>query len=230
MASPTQWTRVWISSGSWWWTGRPGVLQSTGLQRTGRDWATKLTDWLYWSGALSARDGHVVWISFSCSRLTFWKFPCSPDSPSQHHTDSLLAADKTHTPSLSIQSPAQPYPNLPSTHPALFCFCALIPAHPPGQQSPTFSAFCWSYRKSCFSWDPPSSHGSLIQFILRSFHPFIQQTFSFSTYYESGIVLGSGEAWINVILSMLMGWQSNKTKNSHHLAFTCHVPGVVQSI
>ena len=32
MASQTQWTWVWVNSGSWWWTGRPGVLQSTGLQ------------------------------------------------------------------------------------------------------------------------------------------------------------------------------------------------------
>ena len=30
MASPTQWTWVWVNSGSWWWTGRPGVLQSMG--------------------------------------------------------------------------------------------------------------------------------------------------------------------------------------------------------
>ena len=30
---PTQWTWVWVSSGSWWWTGKPGVLQSMGLQR-----------------------------------------------------------------------------------------------------------------------------------------------------------------------------------------------------
>ena len=30
MSSPTQWTRVWVSSGSWWWTGRPGVLRSMG--------------------------------------------------------------------------------------------------------------------------------------------------------------------------------------------------------
>ena len=42
MASPTQWTWVWISSGSWWWTGRPGVLQSMGLQRVGHDWVTEL--------------------------------------------------------------------------------------------------------------------------------------------------------------------------------------------
>ena len=42
MASPTQWTWVWASSGSWWWTGKPGVLQSTGSQRLGHDWVTKL--------------------------------------------------------------------------------------------------------------------------------------------------------------------------------------------
>ena len=42
MASPTQWTWVWASSRSWWWTGRPGVLQCTGSQRVGHDWATEL--------------------------------------------------------------------------------------------------------------------------------------------------------------------------------------------
>ena len=42
MASPTQWTWVWVDSRSWWWTGRPGVLQSKGLQRVGHDWATEL--------------------------------------------------------------------------------------------------------------------------------------------------------------------------------------------
>ena len=46
MASPTRWTWVWASSGSCWWTGKPGVLQSMGLQRVGQDWATELTDWL----------------------------------------------------------------------------------------------------------------------------------------------------------------------------------------
>ena len=38
----TQWTRVWVNSGSWWWTGRPGVLWFMGSQRVGHDWATKL--------------------------------------------------------------------------------------------------------------------------------------------------------------------------------------------
>ena len=43
MASLTQWTWVWVNSGSWWWTGRPGVLQSMGSQRVGHDWVTALT-------------------------------------------------------------------------------------------------------------------------------------------------------------------------------------------
>ena len=42
MASLTQWTWVWVNSGCWWWTGRPGVLQSMGSQRGGHDWETKL--------------------------------------------------------------------------------------------------------------------------------------------------------------------------------------------
>ena len=42
MASLTQWTWVWVDSGSWWWTGRPGVLQSTGSHRVGHDWVTEL--------------------------------------------------------------------------------------------------------------------------------------------------------------------------------------------
>ena len=37
MASPTQWTWVWVNFGSWWWTGKPGVLQSLGSQRVGHD-------------------------------------------------------------------------------------------------------------------------------------------------------------------------------------------------
>ena len=42
MASLTRWTWVSVNSGSWWWTGRPGVLWFMGLQRVGHDWATDL--------------------------------------------------------------------------------------------------------------------------------------------------------------------------------------------
>ena len=47
MASPIQWTWIWASSRSWWWTGKPGMLQSMGSQRVGHDWATELKIWLY---------------------------------------------------------------------------------------------------------------------------------------------------------------------------------------
>ena len=49
MASPTWWTQVWADSISWWWTGRPGLLQSTGLQRVRHDWVTELTAPIYLS-------------------------------------------------------------------------------------------------------------------------------------------------------------------------------------
>ena len=48
MASLTRWIWVWVSFGSWWWTGKPGVLQSMGSQRVGHNWVTELTDdWIY---------------------------------------------------------------------------------------------------------------------------------------------------------------------------------------
>ena len=42
MASLTRWMWVWVNSGNWWWTRRPGVLQFMGSQRVGHDWATEL--------------------------------------------------------------------------------------------------------------------------------------------------------------------------------------------
>ena len=56
IASPTQWTWVWASSGSWWWTGKPGVLQSMGSQSIGHNWATEL-------------NCHVGWIESTPSAL-----------------------------------------------------------------------------------------------------------------------------------------------------------------
>ena len=55
MASPTQWTWVWASSGSWWWTGKPGVLQSMGPQRVGHDlnWSDTKSSPRAWDSVLS---------------------------------------------------------------------------------------------------------------------------------------------------------------------------------
>ena len=49
MESPTQWAWIWVGSGSWWWTGKPSVLQFIGSQRAGHDWATELN----WTEAFS---------------------------------------------------------------------------------------------------------------------------------------------------------------------------------
>ena len=46
MVSPTRWTWVWASSGSWWWIGRPDMLQSMVSQRVGHNWANEL-NWTY---------------------------------------------------------------------------------------------------------------------------------------------------------------------------------------
>ena len=74
MASPTQWTWVWVNSGSQWWTGKCVVLQSIGLQRVGRDWVTELN----WT------EGKVNWI-ISHPKINQWK---------QHISFSLLSAFK----------------------------------------------------------------------------------------------------------------------------------------
>ena len=65
MASPTQWTRVWVNSGSWQWTGRPGVLQFMGSQRIGHNWAIELNWTVYylnfiWSLKHSENEDHGI--------------------------------------------------------------------------------------------------------------------------------------------------------------------------
>ena len=56
MASPTQWTWVWVDSGSWEWTGRSGVLRFMGLQKVGHNWATELN----WTGGCGWAFGSTV--------------------------------------------------------------------------------------------------------------------------------------------------------------------------
>ena len=57
MASPTQWTWVWVDSRSWWRTGRPGILQFMGSQRVGPNWATEL-NWIYMFQCYSLKSSH----------------------------------------------------------------------------------------------------------------------------------------------------------------------------
>jgi len=76
MASLTQWTWVWVNSGSWWWTGRHGVLRFMGSQRVGHD----LSDWTelksppwksYETPLLFCSWPYYVWITINCGK--FWK-------------------------------------------------------------------------------------------------------------------------------------------------------------
>ena len=64
MASPTQWTWVWVNSRCWWWTGKPGVLWFMALQRVGYDWATEVKNRF---------NVHYIWTDnlriFSCFHL-----------------------------------------------------------------------------------------------------------------------------------------------------------------
>ena len=87
MASLTRWTWVWVNSGSWWWTGRPGMLRFMGSQRVGHDWETEL-NWQSQAitpGSAAHREQtigvlgchyctlkwyHMVFISFWLSSLT----------------------------------------------------------------------------------------------------------------------------------------------------------------
>ena len=55
MASSTQWRWVWVNSRSWWWTGRPGMLLSMGLQRVRHGWATELN----WTESRWSHKGHT---------------------------------------------------------------------------------------------------------------------------------------------------------------------------
>ena len=60
MASLNLWSWVWVSSGSWWWTGKLGVLQSMGSQTVGQDWATELN--------LTGHTASLHFLAFSFNR------------------------------------------------------------------------------------------------------------------------------------------------------------------
>ena len=58
MASLTRWAWVWVNSRSWWWTGRPDVLQFMGSQGVGHDWVTEL-NWTKYPLKLSSGKAYL---------------------------------------------------------------------------------------------------------------------------------------------------------------------------
>ena len=69
MASLTRWTGVWVNSGSWWWTGRPGVLRFMGSQRVGHDWATELNWTEIYFQFIEAT--HIPWLMVQLESLSY---------------------------------------------------------------------------------------------------------------------------------------------------------------
>ena len=137
MASLTQWTWVWVDSGSWWWTGRPGVLWFMGSKRVGHDWVTELKKSHYWvlviflwennKGRKNTNESSSVqYSSVAQSCLTLCDpMDCSmPGSPVFHQ---LLELAQTHVrwvsdaipPSHLLSSPSPPAFSL-SQHQGLF--------------------------------------------------------------------------------------------------------------
>ena len=82
MASLTRWTWVWVNSGRWWWTGRPGMLRFMGSQRVGHDWVTEL-NWCVW----------VCMLGYVCS------FIICGDLGSHHSQGAALSPPDMVTPS-----------------------------------------------------------------------------------------------------------------------------------
>ena len=86
MVPLTQWTWVWVHSRNWWWAGRPGVLQSMGLQIVGHKWATELN-----------------WNSRESPSVAFSNLLCHKTGSRQHlclhliclHSKSFLSASST---------------------------------------------------------------------------------------------------------------------------------------
>ena len=82
MASRTLWTWVWVNSGGWWWTRKPGVLRFMGSQRVGHNWVTEL-NWTEWS----VRETKVL-------LLSRWNYmPIIQDTAIDYWREYILTSD-----------------------------------------------------------------------------------------------------------------------------------------
>ena len=109
MASPTWWMWVWVNSGSWWWTGRPGVLQFMGSQRVGHDWATELIDWC--NACVNRRSNiNILWglnVSYIQAFDTWWSHcvcmcVCVWERERERERNSLLRKEVAQTDGLKL--------------------------------------------------------------------------------------------------------------------------------
>ena len=120
IASLTQWTWIWANSGRWWWTGKPGVLQSTGLQKVEHNLATEHTQ----RRVQVTLDRGQTWIVVNCLVAQSCLTLCDPmdcSTPGFSSLHYLLEFTQGHVhwvsdaiqPSHPLSSPSPPAFNLP---------------------------------------------------------------------------------------------------------------------
>ena len=144
MASPTQWTWVWVNSGSWWWTGRPGVLRFMGSQRVGYDWETEL-NWPECSVTSVVSDSVILWtvarhtpLSIGLSRQGYWSgLPCPPgDLPNPGIKPVSPVFPALQAVSLPTESPAAAAASAAKSLQSCPTLCNPIDSSPPGSPVP----------------------------------------------------------------------------------------------
>ena len=123
MAPPTQRTWVWVDSGCWWWTGRPGVLWFMGSQRVRDNWATELNWTELCSILLLVVVSFFISVQFSCSVVSdslrphepqHIRPPCPSATPGVHPNPCPLS----HWCHPTISSSVVPFSSCPQSFPA----------------------------------------------------------------------------------------------------------------
>ena len=104
IASLTRWTWVWVNSGSWWWTGRPGMLQFMGSQRVGHDWATELNWKILGVYFLAPLPSPHPWVSVSSVEIASSHMELANDLPLYSHILNLKGKELLNE-SLREQAP-----------------------------------------------------------------------------------------------------------------------------
>ena len=154
MASPTRWTWVWVNSGSWWWTGRPGVLQSMGLQSQ-----TQLSNWTELNWSLQQLCNSCCLVTHSCPTL------CDP-------MDQDCQASLSFTIYWSLLKLISIKSVMPSSHLNLCCSLLFLPSTFPSiRVFSSESALCIRWPKYwSFSISPSKEYSGLISLRMDWFH------------------------------------------------------------
>ena len=134
MASLTQWTWVWVDSGSWCWTGRPGMLQLMRSQRVGHNWVTELS-WNYFT---------ILWWFLPHIYMNQpWVKMCSPSWPSlspptpPHLSGSSQCTSPEH-PVSYIEPGLVIYFTYDNTHVSMLCSQIIPPLSSPTESKRLF--------------------------------------------------------------------------------------------